>query len=232
MVAKCGEVRIWHWAHQGRRCSDPWWENETPWHRAWKDRFPIDWQEVGQKADNGEWHIADVLTDHGWVLEFQHSPIPPAERRSRETFYRKLVWVVDGTRRKQDLARFDNALRGGARVGSSVVRVPFSSECRILREWVGSDAPVFLDFGGEWDLWWILKGTPDGSAYVAPFPRNQFIEIHRVGATQDTRDIFEKFVKDISSLVFQFDSQPIRQAGALPIPGPQQYQMRRFRRRF
>jgi len=238
MVAKCGEVRIWHWAHPGGRLCDPWSENETEWHRAWKDRFPINWQEVLQRADNGEKHIADVMTDQGWVLEFQHSPIPPEERRSRDTFYRKLVWVVDGTRRKQDLAQFDNALSGGARVGSSVIRIPSSNECRILREWVGSEAPVFLDFGGEWDLWWILKGTSDGPAYVAPFPRSQLIEIHRVGATQETRDIFEKFVKDISSLVSQFELQRVtpalKRAGALPVPGLQQYQMRRsrFHRRF
>jgi len=232
MIARCGEIRVRHWAHKGPLSCDPWWENETEWHRAWKGQFPESWQEVVHQADNGEKHIADVMTDQGWVLEFQHSPIPPEERRSRDTFYRKLVWVVDGTRRKQDLAQFDNALSGGARVGSSVIRIPFSNECRILREWVGSEAPVFLDFGGEWDLWWILKGTSDGPAYVAPFPRSQFIEIHRVGATQETRDIFEKFVKDISSVVSQFESQRVKQAGALPVPGLQQYQMHRFRRRF
>lgn len=234
MVAKCGEIRIWHWAHLGKRKCDRWWEPETEWHRGWKNRFPVDWQEVPQNAENGEKHIADVMTDHGWVLEFQHSHIPPEERRSRNAFHRKLVWVVDGTRREQDLTRFDNALSGGTRLGSSVIRIPFSNECRILREWVGSDAPVFLDFGGESDLWWILQGTPNGPAYVAPFPRGQFIEIHRVGAIQETRDIFDKFVKDISGLVTQFESQRARQSGALPLPGLPQYRVRRgrFRGRF
>ena len=90
MVAKCGEVKIWHWAHQGRRFCDPWWENETDWHRAWKDRFPINWQEVVHHAETGEKHIADVKTDRGWVIEFQHSPLEPEERRSRETCYIRL----------------------------------------------------------------------------------------------------------------------------------------------
>jgi competence protein CoiA len=235
MIAKCGKIKIRHWAHKGGHHCDPWWENETEWHRAWKNRFPTNWQEVVRKADNGAKHIADVLTDQGWVLEFQHSHIPPEERRTRDTFYTKLVWVVNGTRLKRDLAQFDSALSGGARVGSSVIRIPFSNECRILREWVGGEAPVFLDFGGESDLWWILKGTPDGPAYVAPFPRLQLIEIHRVGATPETRDVFEKFVKDISNLVSQFESQrALRQGSPLPVPGLQQYQMRRtkFRRRF
>ena len=33
LIAKCGEVRINHWAHKGTRNCDPWWENETNWHR-------------------------------------------------------------------------------------------------------------------------------------------------------------------------------------------------------
>ena len=24
-VAKCGEIKIWHWAHKGKRKCDPWW---------------------------------------------------------------------------------------------------------------------------------------------------------------------------------------------------------------
>ena len=101
MNAKCGKERkrIWHWAHKSSRHCDHWWENETDWHRAWKDQFPEHWQEVVQEAENGEKHIADVKTNQGWVIEFQHSYIKPEERRSRDDFYQKLVWVVDGTRR-------------------------------------------------------------------------------------------------------------------------------------
>ncbi|WP_353957128.1 competence protein CoiA family protein [Pseudomonas siliginis] len=39
MTAKCGEQNVWHWAHQGRRVCDPWWENEGEWHRAWSSSF-------------------------------------------------------------------------------------------------------------------------------------------------------------------------------------------------
>ena len=77
MIAKCGEVKIWHWAHKGRCTCDPWWENETEWHRTWKGLFPESWQEVIHQADDGERHIADVKTDRGWVIEFQHSFIKP-----------------------------------------------------------------------------------------------------------------------------------------------------------
>ena len=99
VVAKCGEVRIKHWAHKARARCDAWWETETEWHRAWKNQFPSEWQEVIHYAENGEKHIADVKTDQGWVIEFQHSHIKPDERGSREDFYGKLIWVVDGNRR-------------------------------------------------------------------------------------------------------------------------------------
>jgi competence CoiA-like predicted nuclease len=128
MVAKCGEVNIWHWAHKGRRACDVWWENETEWHRAWKGRFPENWQEFVHTADNGERHVADVRTDRGWVIEFQHSHIRPEERHSRDAFYPKLVWVVDGARRKRDLAQFSNALERGTPTSShpiSPMRIPF-----------------------------------------------------------------------------------------------------------
>ncbi len=45
MIARCGRKTIWHWAHSPKRNCDPWWENETPWHRKWKSRFPEDWRE-------------------------------------------------------------------------------------------------------------------------------------------------------------------------------------------
>jgi competence protein CoiA len=95
MIARCGELRTPHWAHRGTRLlCDPWWENETQWHRVWKDQFPADWQEVVHRAEDGERHIADVKTQNGWVIEFQHSFLKAEERRSRDGFYPKLIWVV------------------------------------------------------------------------------------------------------------------------------------------
>ena len=147
MVAKCGEVRIWHWAHQGRRFCDHWWENETEWHRKWKAEFPDAWQEIVRHADDGTKHIADIETEHGWVIEFQHSSIRPEERRSRDAFYRQLVWVVDGTRRKRDAAQFARAWSDGTPVGKAFpVQRLYADDCALLREWSGSLAPIFFDF--------------------------------------------------------------------------------------
>lgn len=214
MVAKCGEVKVWHWAHKGRRVCDPWWENETGWHRNWKDQFPVDWQEFVQHAEDGERHIADVKTAQGWVLEFQHSYIKPEERRSREAFYSKLLWVVHGLRGKGDRVQFLKAWDEGTPVGAnSLVRRVFSDECRLLREWAGSPAPVWFDFGEAQVLWWVLAGRPNGLAYVAPFPRAGFIAIHRGTATQD----FASFVEELPELVAKYESHRRTQA-SMPVP--------------
>src|SRR5262245_42422949 len=185
MVAKCGEVRTWHWAHRGRSHCDTWWENETEWHRHWKGQFPVDWQEVVHRAETGEKHIADVKTDRGWVIEFQHSPLKPEERRSREDFYPKLIWVVDATRRKRDGKQFFEALNNGARIPGELLIVQVrSDECALLREWAGSPVPIFFDFGSEQVLSWLIAGRPNGWAYVGPVSRANFIEMHRGGVTQ------------------------------------------------
>ena len=111
MIAKCGAHRVWHWAHQGVRVCDPWWESETHWHRAWKNEFPVGWQEVIHTAQSGEKHIADVKTKTGTVIEFQHSFLKAEERTSREAFYGKMVWVVDGRRRVRDATQFYRSFR-------------------------------------------------------------------------------------------------------------------------
>ncbi len=95
-IAKCGPRIIHHWAHEGRRDCDSWWENETEWHRHWKSQFPKDWLEVSHVAPDGEIHRADIKTPNGIVIEVQHSAMTDAERLSREMFYQNLVWVIDG----------------------------------------------------------------------------------------------------------------------------------------
>lgn len=237
MVAKCGEVRVRHWAHQGRHLCDPWWENETEWHRAWKDQFPANWQEIVHPAEGGERHIADVKTDRGWVIEFQHSYLNPAERRSRNAFYPKLVWVVDATRRKRDGKQFGEALNNGARrfANLPIVQVR-SDECALLQEWAGSHAPIFFDFGSN-VLSWLIAGRADGSAYVGPISRASFIDMHRGGVTQEVRD-FDALVKDFRGLVADYEAhlqaQVLKQSSPQSLQGFQRHLARRdrLRRRF
>lgn len=107
MVAKCGEQILWHWAHKGRKQCDPWWENEGPWHRAWKALFPEDCHEQVRFDSKGEKHIADVMLPSGLVIELQHSQMPLEEMRSREVFHDRMVWIVDAEPFKKNIAIFD-----------------------------------------------------------------------------------------------------------------------------
>jgi hypothetical protein len=190
VLARCGERRIRHWAHRGTRKCDHWWEPETPWHRRWKDQFPAECQEVVHWADEGEKHIADVKTAHGRVIEFQHSPLHPDERRAREAFYPQMVWVVDGLRTKRGWLQFLRALEFGHLMSSSPLRYIVDTEgCALLETWVESSVPVYLDFSGvEGDLnpysgmpvlWRIHPKSTLRRACVMPVPRAEFVEAYR-----------------------------------------------------
>lgn len=149
LISKCGVVKINHWAHKKIRNCDSWWENETEWHRSWKNNFPIDWQEIICYDElTGEKHIADVRTNYNLVMEFQHSHIDPKERLSREKFYRNMVWIVDGTRLTRDYSRF---LKGSKEIYSMQIpgyyHVKFPYEC-FPSAWLGSFVPVIFDFKG------------------------------------------------------------------------------------
>ena len=183
LIAKCGELKVNHWSHKGNRNCDQWLENETEWHRSWKDNFPIEWQEVVHYDEIGEKHIADVKTQSGWILEFQHSFLNPEERLSRNTFYRKLVWVVDGTRRKADKKQFRKMLEESRRLPTNmpIIRTHFPDECRLLKEW-HNNSLVFFDFKETEDakqsmLWFLFPKTPSASAYLSPFSRAGFVEL-------------------------------------------------------
>lgn len=196
LTAKCGGVRVHHWAHSGRRQCDHWWEPETAWHRAWKNEFPKDWQEIVQRAPDGELHIADVITDAGWVFEFQHSYISQAERRSRETFYTNLIWIVDGSRRSRDKKRFLSVFTEGTTARIHEKRYPglkaLFPEGALLRDWIHSPAQVFFDFGDA-DLYWLLPGSDEFWAFVLPFNRNILVGMHAHGISAP--DEFGKLVK-------------------------------------
>lgn len=86
-------------AHQQERIR--FYPGETPWHRNWKKAFPESFREVSFLDQTlGDLHRADVHTPCGTTLEFQNSPISIEELRSREAFYPKLIWVLNGKKFK------------------------------------------------------------------------------------------------------------------------------------
>lgn len=150
VIAKCGEFKQHHWSHKATRECDPWWENETEWHRNWKNQFPVEWQEIIKyDAQTREKHIADICTHDGLVVEFQHSHINPQERITREVFYKPMIWVVDGTRLKRDFIRFQDGIRLFQRTNmNGVYHVSSPNQC-FPANWLNSKIPVLFDFKGN-----------------------------------------------------------------------------------
>jgi hypothetical protein len=200
MIAKCGEHRVHHWAHRANCSCDHWWEPETAWHRDWKNKFPEDWQEAIYQSD-GKKHYADVKTESGKVIEFQHSFLRRDEREARENFYRNMVWVVDRLRRVRDRPRFFEAFgraSSSSRPKASKVKdKPLTYALRtdehpLLRDWADSHSPVFFDFGdddfeddsepvdlpsfGEPVLWLLDPHSPKGEAHLMPVLKTSFLD--------------------------------------------------------
>jgi hypothetical protein len=90
MVARTGDVMIWHWAHRAAnpQCAAG---HEGPWHLLWKYLAAPGTQEcmVGDRR-------ADVLAPGGFTVGLQASPMTAEEVWSRELDWRmRLVWIFD-----------------------------------------------------------------------------------------------------------------------------------------
>lgn len=156
MIAKCGNKKTHHWAHKTSRKCDSWWEKETAWHRNWKNKFPEIWQEI-INFDEGtnEKHIADIQTEYGLTIEFQHSNIQFNEQKSRESFYKKMTWVVDGTRLKRDYPKFKKCVEDKyenttiEKTDNPDIFMVFNTDWCFNEKWIESSVPVIFDFLGS-----------------------------------------------------------------------------------
>ena len=201
VIPKCGAQKIHHWAHKSSNSCDSWWESETEWHRAWKNHFPNDWQEVFlPDEETGEKRIADIYTKDGLVIEFQHSKIKREERISREKFYKNMIWVVDGTNSRNDFA-YNRFLKGIDKEHYA----PFTSvpEMRgfyycmfpdlfFPKSWLESSVPVVFDFLGlkevaelndpiRMTLYYLYPQPGEMGALFAAIPRSKFTELTTSG---------------------------------------------------
>jgi hypothetical protein len=151
VIAKCGAIKVHHWAHLAGADCDPWSEPISEWHISWQDLVIRENVEciVGR-------HRADILTSDNSVVELQHSPISVDESHEREDFYGRMVWIFDATHRfnrlitgkwgvfsfgqDQTLAQLSQSglsrFRAAADRGRGVLRHPR----RILRLWSSPQA--------------------------------------------------------------------------------------------
>ncbi|MDQ8145430.1 MAG: hypothetical protein P3A27_05095 [Gemmatimonadota bacterium] len=147
-----------------------------------------------------------MRTADGRVLEFQHSHIEPMERRAREDFYNGLVWVVDGARRKRDLARFAKEwARGCSYIPNFNKRQILKPAGALFQDWAGSSAHVFFDFGDGGHLWWIFPHSSIDRAYVQPVSRPQFVRTFAEAGLQG----FDSLIDNFRAFVAHYEEPPL-----------------------
>lgn len=97
VVAKRGAVKVHHFAHKSRAACDPWRVGHamTEWHKGWQTLCRPEFLEKRIERD-GTWHIADIVTKGGTVVEVQHSTMIAEKLKDREDFYGNMIWILDG----------------------------------------------------------------------------------------------------------------------------------------
>jgi len=137
--------------------------------------------------------IADVKTAAGLVIELQHSPITPVERRSRELFYKSMIWVVDGLRYKRDLQAFSDVVMYGSVLQDNPMYLrPTPRGAGILKRWAPQQCAVFLDFGNHEfivagakvpePVLWCLQLDVHGGLVIGAVTRQGFVDHFTTGA--------------------------------------------------
>lgn len=143
--AKCGDIKIWHFAHTTLQDCDTWRGGETEWHRRWKEMFPENEREIIMKP-----HRADVV-HNGTVIEFQSKALDLDSLYEREMFYGKMIWVV-----KSDETKFSFRLK------EKNGKMYFSFRWKWCSEvWKHATKPIYVDFGDDFifKIWKIYDNN-------------------------------------------------------------------------
>lgn len=162
VISKCGDVKVWHWAHSKGGSCDSWYEPETVWHKNWKLTFGKENCEIRINKE-ARWHVADVFTKDGVVIELQNSPIQKDVIRKREDFYGdKMIWVINGVKFKdhfylKDLGeKYNHWTLQPAKYMPSFEKVLFKWEFA-RRSWEDCQRHIFIDFQ-DGSLFWVHSG--------------------------------------------------------------------------
>lgn len=199
VIAKCGKIKTWHWAHKSIDACDTWYEPETEWHLNWKLVFGKEYSEVILIKD-GEKHIADIKTNNGYVIEVQNSKLPIEKMEARERFYgRKMFWVINGIKFKDNFKIFTpGALHDNLYDEYSPELEYFSKmhgftlNYRPTQEtiidllfdwkyshsvWRASNRKIYIDFGTD-KLYLITSFMGNSKGKVIEISKNEFVKTH------------------------------------------------------
>lgn len=159
VVAKCGDIMVWHFAHLSRDECDPWYEGETPWHHDWKYSVSPPQREVplcvradllDHDDDTLYRHRADIIAGDGTIVELQNSPIGVEDIIDRELFYKRMRWVfnVRDVRRNIRIQKYPSDDDGRR---NFVWRNPRKHIAETTHT-DGTNVITYLDLGHDWDL--------------------------------------------------------------------------------
>ena len=133
LIAKCGSVKIHHWAHESLIDCDEWYEGISDWHLSYQGYVKEDCREVVV----GD-HRADIKLSSGKVIELQHSPITPEVVAERELHYGHMIWIFDAEKWKKNFMM----------KSSSPDRMYFRWK-RAHKGVLACEKPIFFDLGND-----------------------------------------------------------------------------------
>lgn len=176
LIAKCGEINRWHWAHEAHDATCTGSDGEGAWHRAWKM-----WAEQhGAQTEISEGrHRADIVWHDGTVYELQSNYLDAVDIANREQHWGdRLTWIYRITPNR--FSRLWNAGDGWFRWQRPPVSMT-RHEAPII--WHVNDRlyDATVTFGGNDVLVKFSKGEPDKYGPVlygsrpAPFDLNDAI---------------------------------------------------------
>lgn len=179
----------------------------------------IERREACRRRQNEGWH------GH----RFSALIFEPEERVAREAFYRKMVWVVDGRRRKRDVVQLLKCI-GPCAWGQPpfILHVASHEECALLRDWQSSTVPVYFDLGlcehnGVSAFWRLDPVSRIGRMYLTPVSKESFLRVDHDGL-----DAEQKFSEGVSVIVEALQRTAQRPE---PVQDFRLYRSRRYVRR-
>ena len=109
VISKCGTIVSHHFAHVADSdCGSQYHDHKTEWHQSWQHSvipaLPGKNVEVTIEKDTAI-KRADLISNSGFIIEFQHSPLSIIERQEREKHYGNMLWVIHTTKENSNTWR-------------------------------------------------------------------------------------------------------------------------------
>ena len=197
VFSKCGDIKIWHWAHYKGESCENWCEPDSDWHLHWKTTFGKENSEIVIEK-NDERHLADIFTKTEVVIVLQSSSLKHEEIKEKEYFFgERMIWLINGIELLKNFTFFNSEsyekyygwLDIGARgIQNITIDKYYSFEWKYFRRsWIDVERPVFIDF--KHHLFWVKVGMGNSNGVGRIISKEKFIRKY-----QGDYDIYMNFI--------------------------------------